>query len=89
MMYPPPGDASSWFDRALRLVTDPRRRVATLVVVAYVAAVLGLGVAFFGGINNPTSDFALLGIVLLFVSFASLFYVSVTVITLEQGSLSK
>jgi high-affinity Fe2+/Pb2+ permease len=50
-----------------------------------VSATLGLGVAFFGGINDPNSNFAVLGIVLLFVSFASLFYVSVTVLSLEEA----
>jgi hypothetical protein len=56
-----------------------------LIVIAYVAAALGLGVAFFGGINHPSSDSATYGLALLFVSFVSLFYVSVTVITLEAG----
>jgi hypothetical protein len=52
--------------------------------VAYLAAAMGLGVAFFGGIRNPNSDIATYGIVLLFVSFASLFYVSVTVLSLGR-----
>lgn len=88
-MDPLPTHARSWSDRAIRLVTDPSRRIAALVVVSYVAAALGLGVAFFGGINDPTSDYATLGIVLLFVSFASLFSVSVTVLTLEQDPRSR
>lgn len=83
-MYPRPGEPSSWVDRAIRLVTDPSRRVGLLIAIAYVAAALGLGVAFFGGIRNATSDIAAVGIVLLFVSFACLFYVSVTVLSLDQ-----
>ncbi|MFB6360546.1 MAG: hypothetical protein ABEH59_04420 [Halobacteriales archaeon] len=55
-----------------------------LTGVAYLAAALGLGVAFFGGIRNPNSDIATYGIVLLFISFASLFYVSVTVLSLGR-----
>ena len=84
-MYPRPADAPSWSDRAVRLVTDPSRRVPFLIVVAYVCAGLGLGVAFFGGIRNPTTDWATYGIALLFVSFVCLFYVSITVVTLDQG----
>lgn len=80
-----PPEPMSWSDRVLRVLTDPGRRVPVLIVVAYVAATLGVGVAFFGGINNPTSDLATVGILLLFVSFASLFYVSVTVLNLEHG----
>lgn len=84
-MYPASTEPTTWSERAIRLVTDPSRRVSVLIAVSYVAAALGLGVAFLGGINNPNSDLATLGIVLLFVSFASLFYVSVTVLTLEHG----
>lgn len=83
-MYPRTGEPSSWGDRAIRLVTDPSRRVGLLIAIAYVAAALGLGVAFLGGVRNPNSDIATLGIVLLFVSFACLFYVSVTVLSLDQ-----
>lgn len=85
MTYPRSSEPRSWSERALHLLTDPVRRVTVLIVIAYAAAALGLGVAFFGGIDNPNSDFATLGIVLLFVSFASLFYVSVTVLNLEHG----
>lgn len=85
-MHPRPHEPTSWSDRAIRLFTDPGRRIPLLILVAYVAAGLGLGVAFFGGVGNPTSDYATLGIVLLFVSFACLFYVSVTVLSLEHGS---
>lgn len=84
-MYPYPAEPTSWVDRAVRLVTDPSRRVGLLITIAYASAALGLGVAFFGGINNPNSNLATLGIILLFVSFASLFYVSVTVLSLEQA----
>ena len=84
-MHPRAPETSSWTNRAIRLVTDPSRRVAFLIVVAYVAAALGLGVAFFGGIRNPTSDYATYGIALLFLSFVCLFYVSVTVLSLDQG----
>lgn len=84
-MYPRQPDLTSWSDRAIRLLTDPSRRVAVLILVAYVAAALGLGVAFFGGIRNPTTDYATYGIALLFVSFVCLFYVSITVVSLEQG----
>lgn len=84
-MYPSPTEPNSWSDRALRLITDPSRRVGLLITIAYVSAALGLGVAFFGGIDDPNSNFATLGIVLLFLSFASLFYVSVTVLSLEQA----
>lgn len=83
-MYPRTGEPSSWADRAMRLVTDPSRRVGLLIAIAYVAAALGLGVAFLGGIRNPNSDIATLGIVLLFVSFVCLFSVSVTVLSLDQ-----
>lgn len=85
MMYRTPTEPTSWTDRAIRLLTDPRRRVAVLILVAYLAAGLGLGVAFFSGINNPNSDVATVGIILLFVSFAILFYVSVTVLALDQA----
>lgn len=81
-----PAEPSTLTDRVVRLVTDPSRRVPALIVVAYVAAALGLGVAFLGGIRNPNSDFATVGIVLLFVSFLCLFYVSVTVLALDQGN---
>lgn len=77
-------ETSTLADRALRLVTDPGRRVPALIVVAYVAAALGLGVAFLGGVSNPNTDYATFGIVLLFVSFLSLFYVSVTILALDQ-----
>lgn len=80
-----PAEPSTLTDRVVRLVTDPSRRVPALIVVAYVAAALGLGVAFFGGIRNPNSNLATVGIVLLFVSFLCLFYVSVTVLALDQG----
>lgn len=78
-------DPASLYDRAVRLLSDPGGRVMVLTVVAYVAAALGLGVAFFGGINHPSSDYATYGIVLLFVSFVTLFYVSLTVINLAEG----
>lgn len=78
-------DPATLYDRAVRLLADPGGRVMVMTVVAYVAAALGLGVAFFGGINHPSSDFATYGIVLLFVSFVTLFYVSLTVITLDEG----
>lgn len=84
-MYPAHTEPTSWTDRVLQLITDPSRRVGLLITIAYASAALGLGVAFFGGINDPNSHFATLGIVLLFVSFASLFYVSVTVLSLEQA----
>jgi hypothetical protein len=83
-MHSTSSESSSWTDRALRLLTDPSRRIPLLILVAYVAAALGLGVAFFGGIRNPNSDVATYGILLLFVSFASLFYVSVTVLSLDR-----
>ena len=76
----------SLLDRARGLVTDQGHRVTVFTVVAYLAAALGLGVAFLGGIDDPNSALATVGIVLLFVSFASLFYVSVTVLSLEQGA---
>lgn len=84
-MHERPADGSSLSDRAVRLVTDPSRRVPVLIVVAYVTAALGLGVAFLGGVEDPNTDVATYGIVLLFVSFLSLFYVSVTVLHLEHG----
>lgn len=83
-MYPRPSESDTVSDRVMRLVTDPSRRVGLLIGVAYATAAMGLGVAFFGGIRNPTSDVATLGIVLLFVSFACMFYVSVTVLSLGQ-----
>lgn len=83
-MFPQRSEPDTWSDRAIRIVTDPSRRVVLLIGVAYGAAALGLGVAFFGGIRHPTSDVATLGLVLLFVSFACLFYVSVTVLSLGQ-----
>ena len=84
-MEPQPAEPTTLTDRLLRLVTDPSRRVPALIVLAYVAAALGLGVAFFGGVRDPNSDFATVGIVFLSVSFVCLFYVSVTVLSLEQG----
>lgn len=84
-MYTRGTDPGSLYDRAVRLLSDPGGRVMILTVVAYVAAALGLGVAFFGGINHPSSEFATYGIVLLFVSFVTLFYVSLTVINLAEG----
>lgn len=84
-MYRNPRDRSSLSDRAMRVVTDPGRRVTLLIVVAYVTAALGLGVAFLGGVEEPHTGSATFGIVLLFVSFVSLFLVSVTVLHLEQG----
>ena len=84
-MYSRRPEPGSLYARAVRLLADPGGRVMVLTIVAYVAAALGLGVAFFGGINHPSSDFATYGIVLLFVSFVSLFYVSLTVINLLEG----
>lgn len=84
-MYPRRPAPGSLYARAVRLLYDPGGRVMVLTLVAYVAAALGLGVAFFGGINNPSSDYATYGIVLLFVSFVSLFYVSLTVVNLVEG----
>lgn len=78
-------DPTWLYDRAVRLLSDPGGRVMVLTVVAYIAAALGLGVAFFGGINHPSSEYATYGIVLLFVSFVTLFYVSLTVINLAEG----
>lgn len=82
MTFPTPGGARSLSDRAIRVVTDPSRRVPALIGVAYVAAALGLGVSFLGGLRDPNSALGVVGIVLLFVSFGSLFYVSVTVLSL-------
>jgi len=83
-VYSAPSEPGSWTERARRLVTEPSGRIILLTGVAYLAAAMGLGVAFFGGIRNPNSDIATYGIVLLFVSFASLFYVSVTVLSLGR-----
>lgn len=83
-MHSAQSESGSWTARARRLVTDPSGRILLLTGVAYLAAALGLGVAFFGGIRNPNSDIATYGIVLLFISFASLFYVSVTVLSLGR-----
>lgn len=73
-------DPHSITERIVRILVSRSGFLSTLMVVAYVAGLLGLGVAFVGGLDQPSSDLATVGILLLFVSFACLFYVSVTLL---------
>lgn len=59
---------------------------AVLVVLTYCAALAGLAITFWGGIDHPTTNLAALGIGLLFASFVGLFYLSITVVSASGGA---
>ena len=77
-----PGDRP--LGRFVRLALDRSKRLSVLIAVGYVAAVAGLAVGFVGA-DRPQGDVAAAGIVLLFLSFASLFYVSISIVSLGDG----
>ena len=82
-MYPP--DTQALRERIVRTLISRSGRLTVLIALGYLAGGLGVAVAFLGGIDEPTSDFAALGILLLFLSFACMFYVSVTMIDIGAG----
>lgn len=83
MSMRPKTGRSSLTDRAFEVVLHPARHVAGLTVLAYLAGIAGMGVAFFGGIDRVQSVLSLVGIVLLAISFGVMFWISLTVATLE------
>lgn len=73
----------SLFDRATRVLFDRSKRISALITVSYAAAALGLAITLVGGIDGPTGGGIVLGLVLLFISFVTLFYVSVTLVAVQ------
>lgn len=73
----------SLLDRAARLLFDRSKRISVLIAVSYLAATAGLAITLVGGFDGPTGDAIAVGLVLLFVSFATLFYVSISLVAIQ------
>lgn len=83
-MQPQDDTTPSVTTRLLRLLLDPTSRVSLLVLLSYAAAVLGILVGVFGGgFEQPETTAAAAGIALLGLSFVLMFYVSVTLASLD------
>lgn len=84
-MHRPSSPAQPWWlpDRLAGLVGGRYRRFAVLVVLTYCAALAGLAVTFVEGTTHPESNLAAVGIALLFASFLGLFYLSVTLLSVD------
>lgn len=79
-----PGPGTTLYDRLVRLAFDRGRRLSLLIVVGYVAALLGVAIAFLG-LDRPGGDVVAVGLALLFLAFVALFVVSVSLASLDQG----
>ena len=87
-MNRPSSLGQSWWvpNRLARMVEGRFPRFAALVALTYCAALAGLAITFWGGIDHPTTNLAALGIGLLFASFVGLFYLSVTILSTGAGT---
>lgn len=77
-----PTERSSLVDALVGLLVDRSRRISALIVVAYVSGIAGLALSFLGDAGDPTASYGVIGIVLMALSFVSLFVVSVTMLDL-------
>lgn len=77
-----PTGASSVVDVLVRVLVDRSRRISALIVIAYVSGIGGLALSFFGDISDPSTGLTTAGIVLMSISFVSLFVLSITMVEL-------
>lgn len=67
-------------NRVLDILVHPSRHMGVIVGIAYLAALAGLIVSLWSGIDGAGSGFPVVGLVLLFASFVLLFYCSLLIL---------
>lgn len=72
--------------RLLSVVTHRTHRITILILFSYVTAVIGLALVFLIDFEVSEGIMLPLGVALLFLSFVTLFYVSVTITNIGEGS---
>lgn len=73
---------TSVVDAFVGILVDRSRRISALILIAYISGIGGLALSFVGDISDPATDLTTAGIVLMLISFVSLFVLSLIMVEL-------